>query len=360
MGEPTMSEIVKSRVRAAARTLGTTDPLPYVGRLIEETFALPAGDSHYGVNALTPGAVPFEPSFSEKEPQALRFTIEPLCPGSSPLARRNESTNEMRRLVGQEYGRNALNWFDGRSEEWRGTAGMTRLEFGAWFGTGYDSAGLQAAKIYYELAPNQIEALPPVLAKMVHIAGETMPGLVPIFTTITCRRNAGTQRITFYHRGPLRVAGLGPLMDRLGLGHQLPSIMQVVGLTLGGRFDLPERSVMVGLGEGGEGPELKLEIILGALPDLPTAFLNLLALGLNERPRQLRALDRWLHAFTPERYDEPGDFTAMSVRVTPRTSARVNLYLRPVEFQVRRLRLPAADRSPTHEHSGLNMTGVST
>jgi hypothetical protein len=317
--------------------------MPYVGRLIDETFALPAGDAKYGTNTLTPGAVPFEPSFSEKEPQVLRFTIEPLGPGSSPMTRRNESTNEMRRLVGQAYGRDALHWFDGRSEEWRGLTGLTRLQFGAWLGTAYDSDGLQASKIYYELSPSQLEALPRALANMVSIAAETMPRLAPVFTTITCRRQTGTQRVTFIHRGPLRLTDLGPLMERLGLGHQLPSVMQVVGLTLGGRFDLPEGAVMVGLGETGEGPELKLEIVLDALPDLPASFLNLLALGLTERPRQLHALGRWLHAFTPERYDAPGDFTAMSVRVTPRTAARVSLYLRPIEFAVRRSRAAPAD-----------------
>ena len=37
-----------------------------------------------------------------------------------------------------------------------------------------------------------------------------------------------------------RLRRLAPLMQRLGLGHQLPGLMQVVGLVLGGRFELPE------------------------------------------------------------------------------------------------------------------------
>ena len=48
---------------------------------------------------LTPGAVPFEPSFSEAEPNILRFTIEPLGPEASPVSRRDEATREMRRLI---------------------------------------------------------------------------------------------------------------------------------------------------------------------------------------------------------------------------------------------------------------------
>src|SRR5262249_23782992 len=154
---------------------------------------------------------------------------EPLGPDSSPITRRDETTRQMRRLVGMIFGGDALRWFDGRSEEWRGMAGHGRLQFGAWFGNAYDGDGLQAAKGYYELSPGQIAALPPVLAALVRAAAETMPTLVPIFVTITCRRQTGHQRVTFAHRGPLRVADLGPLLTRLGMGQQLPGLMQVVG-----------------------------------------------------------------------------------------------------------------------------------
>ncbi|HTE40571.1 MAG TPA: hypothetical protein VK629_07070, partial [Steroidobacteraceae bacterium] len=65
-----------------------------------------------------------------------------------------------------------------------------------------------------------------------------MPGLMPIFTSIGCKRDAGSQRVTFMHRGPLALAALGPLMNRLGIAHQLPSLMRVVGVALGGRFEL--------------------------------------------------------------------------------------------------------------------------
>jgi hypothetical protein len=111
--------------------------------------------------------------------------------------------------------------------------------------------------------------------------------------------------------------------------------MQIVGLSLGGRFDLPERSVLLGLATTAEGPELTLEVLLGALSDVPPGFLDLLALGLAERPRELNALGRWLRAFTPEPYDWPGDFSVLSIRTTPRSPARVSLGLRPVEFEVR-------------------------
>ena len=337
MREPAMSELVKDRVQTAAQVLGTSDPLPYVGKLIDASFPLEVGDNRYAENHLLPGAAGFEPSFSETEPRALRFTIEPLGPQSSPGSRRDETTRVMRSLAGQVFGADALRWFDSRSEEWRGHNGVTQLHFGAWLGTAYDGDGLQASKVYYELTPAQMESLPPTLAEIARIAAQTIPRLVPIFTTITCRRQAGAQRLTFFHRGSLRLAELAPLLEQLGLGHRLPSLMQIVGLALGGRFELPEGTVLLGLGDAGDGPELKLEVMLGMLPDLPRSFLDLLALGLAERPRQLRALGQWMQAFTPRDHDTPGDFSVMSVRVTRSTPARVSLYLRPVEFELRRI-----------------------
>ena len=71
------------------------------------------------------------------------------------------------------------------------------------------------------------------------------------------------------------------------------------------------------------------------MPDVPPNFLDLLAMGLSERPRELQAMLRWLNAFTPESGDWPGNFSVLSVRVTPQSAPRVSLYLRPVEFEVR-------------------------
>jgi hypothetical protein len=334
MSRTTMSETIKGRVQAAARQLGTADPVTYIGALIERSFPLPPGSPHYAANTLTPGAVPVEPSYSEQEPHVLRLTISPLV-GSSPISRRDEATREMRRLVGPLFGHDALRWFDQRSEEWRSMMSSPHLEYGAWFGTAYDEDGLYASKVYYELHPEQMAALPISLRSLVQSALQAMPRLIPVFTSIRCGRDTGSQRVTFAPRGPLRLNDLAPLLNALGLGHQLPGIMQVVGLCLGGRFELPDNAALLGLRETSEGPELKFEVLLGMIPDLPPNFLNLLALGLAERPRQLAALGRWLHAFTPEDYDWPGDFSVLSIRTTARTPARVSLYLRPIEFEIR-------------------------
>lgn len=330
-----MSVTVARRLSTAAAKLGVMNPTALVKPLLDRTFALPEGDQRYANNALMPGAAPFEPSFSELEPRTLRFTVEPLGPEASGLDRRDEATREMRRLV-RMFGPDALRWFDERSEDWRGSGSGSDLHFGAFFGTSCDPNGLCTSKVYYETNPNQIEAMPLPLFRLVETAMHFLPGLAPLFTTIACRREHGGQRVTFVHRTPLRLSDLGPLLDALGMGSQLAGIMQILGLALGGRFEMPANAVLLALGESRHGrPEFELYVLLGAVPDVPANFLDLLAMGLTERPRELQAMLRWLNAFTPESGDWPGNFSVLSVRTNADSPPRVSLYLRPVEFEVR-------------------------
>jgi hypothetical protein len=343
-GTPPMSSLVRQSLQQASHRLGVASPLAYMGPLIDRSFERPQDDTAYAYNTLTPGAVAYEPSFSETEPDTLRFTIEPLGPDAPPVARRDEATREMRRLIAPIFGSEALRWFDARSEQWRGMSGLGWMKFGAWFGSAFDEDGLYASKIYYELMPSQIDALSPNLARLTRTVISEKPSLIPIFTSIGCKRDIGSQRVTFMHRGALQVATLGPLMNRLGIGHQLPSLMRIVGVALGGQFELPNGGVLLGLRDSTEGVELKLEILLASLPDLPARFLDLLRLGLAERPRQLAALERWLAAFGVEDANQPGHFSVLSIRVTPQSPARISLYVRPIEFEMH----AALEQSPVY------------
>jgi hypothetical protein len=334
MPEKPMAYTIKNRLQQAAATLGTHNPLHDLSKTIDRAFSLPEGDSRYAVNHLTPGTVAFEPSYSAVEPNTLRFNLEPAGPGAPALTRRDEATREMRRLVAPHFGGDALRWFDQRSEEWRAMFSNPRLNYGAWFGTSYDGDGLNTSKVYYEMRPDQVHALPRDLNQLVRTTLDIMPALLPIFTSIMCKKDSGKQRVTFVHRGALRLADLGPLMERMGMAHQLPGVMQIIGLALGGRFDLPDQSVLIGLGGSEDGAELKIYVLLGMVPDLPPSFLSLLTLGLSERPRELRGLERWIMAYTPETHGWPGDFSVLSIRVTPHSPARVSLYLRPIEFEI--------------------------
>jgi hypothetical protein len=340
-----LSESVVRRLSMAASKMHTADPTRVIKPLLDKTFSLPAGDPRYASNCLTPGAAPLEPSFSELEPRVLRFTVEPLGPSAGPVDRRDEATREMRRLTRDFFGRAALRWFDETSEEWRDSGSGSRLQYGAFFGTSYDQDGLATSKVFYETRPEEVDTLPLPLLRVVTTALHVMPNLVPLFTSITCRRELGSQRMTFLHRGVLRLADLAPLLDRLGLSNQLSGIMQTFGLALGGRFELPDKSVLVALEHGHHGPEFEIYVLLGMIPDLPKNFLDLLAMGLNERPRELDAMLRWLAAFTPESGDWPGNFSVLSVKTSREGMPRVSLYLRPVEFEISRnagVEMPAA------------------
>lgn len=325
---------VAARLQQAAARLGTADPLSTMQSMINRTFTLPLGDPRYAQNALTPGAAPFEPSYSELQSDKLRFNLQPLGPEASGIDRRDEATREMRRLVGSCFGREALRWFDERSEPWRGFGSGSNLNYGAFFGTAYDRDGLYNSKVYYETPRGQIDALPAGLFNLVSMAIALMPRLQPIFTTIAAQRDIGGQRLTFAHPPPLALADLQPLLEVFGLGHRMPAILQIIGVTLGGRFDLPAQSTLIGLGQGPDGVEIELYVLLGLIPDLPDNFLQLLTLGLSERPRELAALERWMSAFTPDDDVWPGRFSILSVRTSATVPPRVSLYLRPAEFEV--------------------------
>lgn len=339
--EPLAAKVGR-RLMTAAQRLGTADPVAPIHGLITRTFSLPEGDERYGNNALTPMAAPIEPSFSESQPGMLRFTIEPLGPGASGVDRRDEATREMRRLIAGYFGRDALHWFDERSEAWRGFGCGGDLGYGAFFGTSHDRDGLAGSKVYYETRPDQLGALPPGLIGIVNTVLALMPSLRPLFTTISAMRDAGGQRLTFVHPRAVRIAEFQPVLEALGLGHRMSGILQTLGLALGGRFDLPANSTLVAFGDGPDGPEFEIYVMLGMIPDLPPNFLSLLSLGLNERPRELAALERWLDAFTPDDEVWPGRFSILSLRTSRTCAPRVSLYLRPVEFELPARALQAA------------------
>jgi hypothetical protein len=330
------AEVAKRRLSLASRRLGTADPVPGLAGLLDRSFDLPVGDPRYGNNALTPGTLPLEHSWSEVQAHALRLDLEPLGPQASPLARRQEASREMRRLVHHNFGKGALAWFDQQSEPYRGSTVHGNARFGAWFGAAYDRYGLGESKVYYELGPNGLDDLPANLQHAAQVAMSCLPGLVPIFTSIACGRQQGAQRIYFFHRGDLRLLDLETLMNRLGVGAQLPSLLTAVGLILGGRFTLPEGSVILGLRDTSRGMEMKLDVLLPGVPDPPREIPQLIDMLLEQRPESRHALAHWRQAMSPdetfEAYGGPGRLSVVSVRVNPQQPGRLTLYFRPVGY----------------------------
>jgi hypothetical protein len=329
------AEVAKRRLTLASRRLGTKNPIESIGGLLDRSFDLPVGDPRYARNSLTPGTMPLEHSFSELMGTSLRFDMEPLGPDASPHARQQEAGREMRRLLSSEFGQPALHWFDERSECWRGSRIHGNARFGAWFGGAFDDSGLQEAKVYYELGPGQLGELPPNLQHASRVAMATLPGLNPIFTSIACGRGGGAQRVYFFHKGDLRLLDLEPLLHRLGIGQQLPSLLTAAGLVLGGRFTLPEGSIILGLRDTQRGIEMKLDVLVAGVPDPPPQMQGLIQMAMAERPQSQRALAQWLQAMTPDDYASPGNLSVISFRVRPELPTRLTVYLRPAGYDAK-------------------------
>ena len=340
------SEVAKRRLGMAARRLGTKDPTTAISGLLDRSFQLPLADPRYGNNLLAPGRFPLEHSFSETAGNALRFDMEPLGPNATAHARQQEASREMRRLTAQNYGREALEWFDARSERWRNGMSHGSSRFGAWFGMATDAYGLQECKVYYEMRDDDLETLPPTLRHAARIAMHHLPGLVPIFTSIACSRSRGAQRVYFFHRGDLRLLDLEPLLNQLGIGKQLPSLLAAAGVIFGGRFVLPEGSVIVGLRDTHKGLEMKLDVLIAGLPDPPPQMYQLLNMVLSERPASQANLQRWVQAMTPDHLSGPGEIGVISIRILPETPARCSLYLRPSGYDSVGRSAPGPGASP--------------
>jgi hypothetical protein len=329
-----LSAPLKSRLMSAARTLRTANPMSYVNGMIEDSFAYPAGDQRYTRNHMVPGAPAFLPKFQSEQQRALSFALEPLGPDASATDRRDSATREMRRLVGDNFGQSALKWYDSASENERSLGRGAAMNYGAFFGSSFDGAGLQTATVTYEGGPNTPNSVNPSLARLIMASMAAMPGMRPVFTTLVAGRDYGSQWVTFLLTNGFRLTEMQPMLDELGLGQRLAGILQVVGVALGGRFDIPPGAALVAFGRGPEGVSLELQVMLDAIPDVPPNFLQLLTMNLRERPRELSALERFLEAFTPEDNIWPGRFSVLSIRIAPQGPPRIGLSLRPVEFEI--------------------------
>ena len=330
-----LSYRVSETLSSAARSLRTVNPMGFVGRMVEDSFVYPPGDPRYARNALTPGAAPLEPVFGSNQMRALSFNLEPLGPDASGSDRRDAASREMRRLVNDNFGREALYWFDGASEAHRGVSRCGGLNYGAFFGSSFDGNGLQSATVTYEgNRDDPTGNVNPALARLIGAAMSAMPGLRPVFTTLVAGRDYGNQWVTFLVTNRFRIADMQRMLTELGLAERLASLLQIVGVALGGRFDIPDGAALVGFGRNPQGVELELQIMLDAIPDVPPNFLQLLTMNLRERPRELAALERFLEAFTPADGVWPGRFSILGIRIGPSGPPKVSLFLRPVELEI--------------------------
>lgn len=302
---------------SAARTLRTADPVEVLGDYLDQSLSLPPGAEAYR----RPHA--FETRFSEQAPRALALDLTPTDPQADPAARVADTSRAMRRLVRGQYGSQALSWLDGRSEP---------LYYGcddAWLSASFDDSGVRESQVTYAWGPLTTDTLPVPIHDAVRSALEAMPTLRPAMTSLRCGRAFGSQEITFAVDGALRLADLRPLMDRFGLGAQHSRMVNALAFVLGARFVLPPSTALITLRPAPAGMELRLDVDLEAIPDIPPNVAALLQLQLVERPQGLAALERWVSAMTPFDGISVGELSVLSVLVRPDLGPRLAIQMRP-------------------------------
>jgi len=320
----TASGLAKNYLRGAAYRLGASDPIGVreVSSALEESLPLPVGDPAYRREP------PLRSSFAEERAGNLEFAMSPLGPHANAEDRTEAATRTMEDIVRGYFGRKALHWLNGRAEPFRPDTGHT-IRWGAQLGTSFDRNGVRESMVTYEWGPDVMDAFPPALYRLARNAIENLPGLRPAYSSIRCGRTSGSQQVVFVMDAALSLGALAPMMDSLGLGDKHAGLMSAVAFILGARFTLPPGSCTITLRPSRSGVELRLDVNLELVPDLPPQLMSLLRLQMAERPQSLRAMDSWLIAMTPEGYDRPGTLSVLSVCVRPDMAARITLHLRP-------------------------------
>lgn len=335
MYAPTAAQPAKQWLTKAARQLRTSDPVGQLAPFIDESLALPPGDRAYR----RPHT--FETRFSERQPRHLELGMSVGDPLGPPQARVEGATRAMRHIVHNNFGGDALRWLEGRADPLRHQLGE------AWVASGFDHDGLRQAQVTYSWGPGTEQSLSVPIYDAVHRAIEAMPVLTPALTAIRCGRSQGSQEISFRIDGALRLDDLRPLMDAFGLGMQHTRLTNMLAFVLGARFTLPPDTALITLRPTPAGIELRLDVDLERIPDVPPNVASLLQLQLVERPQSLAALEQWVVAMTPDGHISPGGLSVLSIVVRPNSGPRLAIDLRPsIVAEEPDAAPPAAERAP--------------
>ncbi|MEQ9258879.1 MAG: hypothetical protein RIG84_07250 [Roseovarius sp.] len=326
-GHARAADAAKRLLHTASRHMMTADPTSdgIMTRALDQSLDWSLDDA-----SLRPIAGrAFEPSFSETEKRALAYQVQPVGRSISPTDQRDISNEAARSLIHRHFGNAPLRWYDERAEGHVGRYGHSAA-LGARYSVGLDTGGLREVSAHYEWGPSLTGLLPGPVMTLANIALQHMPGLLPFSTTIRTSAMSGGQQITFEIPQETRLDDFKPLMEALGMGARHGGFTTLLAFVLGARFSLPPSVATLTLLNTHQGPEMRLDVNIDALPDTPEQLLPLLRLPMTERPQNLAALDRWMTAMTPDGYYGPGAVTVLSVRVRPELPARLALFLRPV------------------------------
>ena len=263
-------------LRTASRVLGTVDPSGPVTGLLDGALPLPPGDPRYlAVHA-------FEPRYSETAAGALQFAVEVPENGPSGSGGVSAASHEVRQIIGDTLGRKAVLWFDRSTDGARSTAAQDDR---ATVVSAFDRDGFREAEVTYLWGPWFTEGLPDPARQVAQTVLQTLPGAQPAFTTVRAARQCGSQSMSFRLTAPLPLAALAPLMEQLGLAQHHQSLTTAVAFALGAVYALPADAAMITIRPMRQGLELRLDIDLEQVPNLPPNIADLIALELSERPQ---------------------------------------------------------------------------
>jgi hypothetical protein len=299
----------------AARVLGVADPARCLAGTLDRILPNGGGSGDgQGVpgeraNALLPGQVPLEVSFSEQASGTLRLDFQPIGCAASIDDRRSAATAAVRALVARWFDRVIATDFGVRAEALRAAA--TPDGFCAFVGAAFGTDGVTEAKLYY---PSNVHC------GLSSLAAEALPGLEPLMRAVAASRRRIAERVYLVYRSPLDARDVEPLLARFGVAHRLAELCLTVR-RLAGSYELPAGSLVLGLRRLRDSTELKVEVLRP--PITPDHFAALLA----ERPASRTAFDRWLRAVTGA---GPLRVAVASARVTADLGVRLNAYVHHV------------------------------
>jgi hypothetical protein len=321
--EPASHALI-DHLRHTARCLGAADPIDDLFEAIASGFERPLDDEAYGNNALQPGALPFEWSFSETMCASLRVDFEPSGPQASSIDRQADATRLVRNMIARRGGKKAdLSAFDRACEPWRQSE--PDLRFGAFLGASIGPCGLDEAKVYYEATQWNMEAMRPRVRDAARIARDSIPGLSPLLCSVTWTCDRVAERVYMVCRDDLRLLDLTECLQAADLGHRAPDLMITACALGGGTLVLPPGTTVFSLREAPDGLEVKLELVASPVPRRQAAIRQDIRTLLGQRPESLRACDRWLAAVRPR---HGGTISVSSIRIAPHMSSRLSVYLR--------------------------------
>ena len=320
--EPASADVMRglSRVARAAAAADPSWATPWIGR----AFPVPAGDPRYVPNALLPGGMGLEVSFTTDAPGSLRFDFVPGGPMASPNERVAEAASLVRAAT-DELDRGAI---DGASSllAHHSPRDADDATFGAFAGCVFDAKGLAGAKAY--LAVDDARCTPFVgdLADAVAELRADVPGVELAFVSVVVGRDGVRERVYLRCTDGLRLSWLHRAADRLGAADQYPALVVALLGLAGGDAVVPSGAAMVSLSCGIDGgaPELKVEALAEAV-DGRGAIGTRLMHAAAERGC-LIAFTSWLAAVAEDR---PLAVSVVGARLKAAAAPAITAYLHP-------------------------------